>query len=55
MGGNLALRGYKKFAMRIATEHPHWFVNMHQMRDTTKDNQGNYHDEYVFEIVKSGE
>ena len=52
VGGNPALRGYKKFAMRIATKHPHWIVNMHQMRDVTKDNQGNYHDEYIFEIVR---
>lgn len=51
VGGNKALRGYKRFAMKIATNHPHLIVNLHQMHDVTKDNGGGYHDEYIFEIV----
>lgn len=51
VGGNPALRGYENFATRIAEEIPYLKVNIHQMIDVAKDNQGRYHDEYVFEIV----
>ena len=51
VGGNKALRGYENFATRIAEKIPYLKVNIHQMTDVTRDNQGRYHDEYVFEIV----
>jgi hypothetical protein len=51
VSGNPALRGYENFATRIAEEIPYLKVNIHQMIDVTKDNQGRYHDEIIFEIV----
>lgn len=52
VGGNPALEGYKNFVAKIAIENPFWIVKIHKMIDVTKDNQGNYHDEYIFEILK---
>ena len=51
VSGNPALKGYEIFATRIAEEIPYLRFNIHQMIDVTKDKQGRYHDEYVFEIV----
>ena len=51
VGGNKALRGYEIFLKRTAMKSPFYMVRTHTMTDVTKDNQGNYHDEHVFEIV----
>jgi len=51
VSGNPTLRGYESFATRIAEEIPYLRFNIHQMIDVTKDNQGRYHDEIIFEIV----
>ena len=51
VSGNPALRGYESFLKRIAMKSPFYMVRTNTMTDVTKDNQGNYHDEHVFEIV----
>jgi len=46
IGGNHAMRGYTKFC-----ENHNGTV--HLLRDVTKDRQGNYVDEYIFEVINS--
>ena len=53
VGGNKALRGYENFLKIIAMKSQFYMVRTHTMTDVTKDNYGNYHDEYVFEIVNT--
>lgn len=51
IGGNPANRPYNRFAIKMAEKYG-VDANIVKLNRVTKDNQGRYHDEYIYEIVE---